>query len=212
MKSKYSQKYNHDPIASDYDENVKNETNPIREGYQELLNWVKLNSQKSKTIVDLGCGTGNTTNSVDNFEKAYCIDISQNMLNIAKEKLKNKKNISFLENDLLGFFSEFKEDVKIDTVISTYAIHHLTQEEKHILFKKIFDFLDKNGQVIFGDLMFKNNNQENEIREKYPELKEDFDDELYWYVDDEVKELELIGFKVEVKQFSDLSWGICGKK
>lgn len=210
MESKHLKKYNHDPIASDYDEDVKNENNPVREGYQDLLDWVGLNSQGSRNIVDLGCGTGNTIKSVNSFERAYCVDISQNMLDIAKEKVKG--NVVFLKKDLLGFFSSFEEDVKIDTIISTYAIHHLTQEEKHRLFKLIFDFLIEDGKVVFGDLMFTDEIYENKMRNKYPDLKEDFDDEFYWYVDDEVGELEKIGFSVEVKQFSDLSWGIVGRK
>ncbi|MFA6073437.1 MAG: class I SAM-dependent methyltransferase [Candidatus Woesearchaeota archaeon] len=211
MKSKYSQKYNHDPIATKYDKNVKNETNPVRAGYQDLLNWVKLNTHNSKIIVDLGCGTGNTIQKINNFEKAYCIDISSNMLSIAKKKLKNKKNIIFIKSDLLEFFSNHK-NLKANTIISTYAIHHLTQEEKHKLFKKIFGFLNKDGIVIFGDLMFKNKRQENILRKKYPKLKKDFDDEFYWHVDDEVKELKSLSFEVEIKQFSDLSWGIYAKK
>jgi len=34
MQSKHSQKFNHDPIATGYDENVENEDNPIRTGYK----------------------------------------------------------------------------------------------------------------------------------------------------------------------------------
>jgi len=140
------------------------------------------------------------------------VDISKNMLAIAQEKLKDKKNIFFKESDLLSFFDNFKENRKIDTIISTYAIHHLTQEEKHILFKKVFDFLPKHGKIIFGDLMFQNRDYENKMKEKYPDLLIDFEDELYWYVDEEVKKLEEMGFSVEIIQFSDLSWGIYGVK
>ncbi|MGV8162844.1 MAG: class I SAM-dependent methyltransferase [Candidatus Nanoarchaeia archaeon] len=211
MKSQNFKKYNHDPIATAYDKNVKNETNPVRAGYSDLLNWVKLLAHNSRIIVDLGCGTGNTIQKINNFEKAYCVDISSNMLSIAKKKLKNNKNISFIKSDLLEFFSKHK-NLKADTIISTYAIHHLTQKEKHKLFKKMFGFLNKDGIVIFGDLMFKNKRQENILRKKYSQLKADFDDEFYWRVDEEVKELNSIGFKVEIKQFSDLSWGICAKK
>lgn len=38
--------------------------------------------------------------------------------------------------------------------------------------------------------MFKNDVYEREMRAKYPDLEADFDDELYWCVDDEVKKLE----------------------
>jgi len=212
MKSKFAQKFNHDSIADDYDANVQNEDNPIRKGYSSLMKWVKDKTKQSNVLVDLGCGTGNTSSQIASGKKIYCIDISQNMLDIAKDKFKNNDNIVFIKNDLLGVFNDFKNDKKIDTIISTYAIHHLTQEEKHILFEKVFDFLPKSGKVIFGDLMFENREYENTMKDKYPDLVKDFDDELYWYINDESKKLESLGFKIEVKKFSDLSWGIYGIK
>lgn len=212
MKSKFAQKYNHDPIANDYDDNVQNENNPIRKGYSNLMKWIKKKTEKSNVLIDLGCWTGNTSSQIKSDNKIYCVDISQNMLDIAKNKFKNNKNIFFIKNDLLGFFDNLKNDNQVDTIISTYAIHHLTQKEKHILFEKIFYFLPKGWKVIFGDLMFKNKEYEKQMKNKYPNLVEDFNDELYWYIDDESKKLEFLGFKVEIKRFSDLSWGIYGIK
>ncbi|HAU66506.1 TPA: hypothetical protein DCW61_04110 [Candidatus Uhrbacteria bacterium] len=212
MKSKFAQKFNHDPIASDYDDNVQNEDNPIRKGYGGLMKWIKEKTKESNILIDLGCGTGNTSNQIDSAKKIYCVDISQSMLDIAKEKLKNNENIVFIKSDLLSFFDDFKNNKQIDTIISTYAIHHLTQDEKHILFEKAFSFLPKGGKIIFGDLMFESKEYENQMKNKYPDLVEDFDDELYWYIDDESKKLESVGFKIEVKRFSDLSWGIYGTK
>lgn len=212
MKSKFAQKFNHDPIASDYDDNVQNEENPIRKGYVNLMEWIKKKAKESNILIDLGCGTGNTSNQIDSDKKIYCVDISQNMLDLAKKKLGNNKNIVFIKIDLLGFFDDFENDKQIDTIISTYAIHHLTQDEKHTLFEKTFNFLPKGGKIIFGDLMFKSKEYENQMKDKYPDLIEDFNDEPYWYIDDESKKLESVGFKIEVKRFSDLSWGIYGTK
>jgi len=212
MKSKFAQKFNHDPIANDYDNNVQNEDNPVRKGYGDLMKWIKEKTKESNILIDLGCGTGNTTNQIDFAKKIYCVDISQNMLDLAKKKLKNNGNIVFIKSDLLGFFDNFKNDKQIDTIISTYAIHHLTQEEKHLLFEKAFNFLPKGGKIIFGDLMFKSKKYENKMKNKYHDLVDDFDDELYWYIDDESKKLKSVGFKIEVKRFSDLSWGIYGTK
>lgn len=212
MKSEFAQKYNHDLIADDYDENVSNENNPVRRGYLELLKWVAEKTQSSKRLIDLGCWTGNTVNTLSgNFEHITCVDISENMLNLAREKLKGKPNVSFIKNDLLWFFDEAGIG-QVDTIISTYAIHHLIQVEKHQLFQKIYDLLPKNWIIVFGDLMFKNKDYENEMKKKYPDLIEDFDDEFYWYVEEEVAILQKLGFTVEVQQFSDLSWGIFGEK
>jgi putative AdoMet-dependent methyltransferase len=212
MKSKFAQKFNHDPIANDYDDNVQNENNPIRKGYSSLMKWINEKTKESNILIDLGCGTGNTSNQIDSDKKIYCVDISQNMLDLAKKKLGNNENIVFIKNDLLGFFDDFENDKQIDTIISTYAIHHLIQDEKHLLFEKVFNFLPKGGKIIFGDLMFKSKEYENQMKDKYLDLIEDFDDELYWYIDDESEKLESLGFKIEIKRFSDLSWGIYGTK
>lgn len=208
MKSEFVEKFNHDFIASKYDEDVADESHPIRTGYKSLLEWVSQKAEKSHVLIDLGCGTGNTVLELKHFEKVYCVDVSQNMLAIAKEKLKEKENIEFVQTDLFSFFDSF--DKPFDTVISTYAIHHLTQREKHQFLRKIHAALPKGGRVIFGDLMFESKAYEVEMRKKYPKLEEEFDDEFFWYVEEERKQLEELGFTIEVKQFADLSWGIFG--
>jgi hypothetical protein len=66
--------------------------------------------------------------------------------------------------------------------------------------------------MILGDLMFCNQLYEQQMKEKYPDLTEDFDDEFFWYIADEIEKLESLGFEFQIKQFSDLSWGIYGLK
>ncbi len=211
MKSQFGEKFNHDLIAKDYDSDVKDSDNPIRLGYAKLLEWVSEKAKSSKIIIDLGCGTGNTTNSLNDFDKTFCIDISGNMLSRAKEKLKNKKNVFFIKDDLLSSLEKMKEG-NIDTIISTYAIHHLTQEEKHILFEKAYYILQDGGKIIFGDLMFKNKEYKKEMEKKYPNLVEDFEEEFFWFIDEEISKLKSLGFVINMEKFSDLSWGICGEK
>jgi len=212
MHSQYAQKFNHDAIADAYDNNIQDETNPIRKGYKDMMQWIGKKTGTSKYIIDLGCGTGNTTKQIKYYEKIYCVDISKNMLEIAKNKLAKKENIIFIESDLLNCLDNFQDKNKVDTIVSTYAIHHLTQKEKHIFFKKAFDILPNKGKIVFGDLMFQNKNYESIMKQKYPNLVKDFDDEVYWYIEDETKQLKEIGFTVEISQFSDLSWGIYGEK
>ncbi len=212
MKSNFHRKFNHDKVAEKYDKDVKNESNPVREGYENLISWVAENCRNSKNIVDLGSGTGNTImNLLDNMESITCVDVSEKMIEIAREKLKNRENITFIKSDLLSFFDK-EEKLKVDTIVSTYAVHHLTQKEKHLLFEKIYSILPLGGKIVFGDLMFKDKESEKEMKTKYPDLVEDFDDEFYWYLDEEAEKLESLGFSLSVCRFSDLSWGVCGVK
>ncbi len=211
MNSEFAEKFNHDPIAYNYDLDVADEKNPIRAGYKSLLSWVGEKAMGAKNVVDLGCGTGNTTQALKGYISVACVDISQNMLEIAREKLHAREDITFVRNDLLSFLENYKQQ-QFDTVVSTYAIHHLTQVEKHRLFEMIYQNLNTGGKAVFGDLMFENMSGEEYMRKKYPDLTSDFDDELFWNVQEEVKELEKIGFTTEVKRFSDLSWGIYAQK
>ncbi len=212
MKSDFYQEFNHDGVAEKYDEDVKDESNPVREGYKDLILWVNKNCSDSENVVDLGSGTGNTVVSLlSNVDSIVCVDFSEKMLEIAKEKLKGKKNISFVRSDLLSFFDK-EEKLEVDTVVSTYAIHHLTQKEKHLLFEKIYNILPEGGKIVLGDLMFENKESEQKMKLKYPDLVEDFDDEFYWYLDKETKKLKDLGFSLNICRFSDLSWGICGIK
>lgn len=212
MKSKFGEKFNHNLQASDYDDEVVKEENPIREGYQNILLWIKNIMPKSGVVIELGCGTGNTTRTFSNaLKKIICVDVSSEMMGVAKEKLKDKRNIVFIEDDLLSFLYSYKEE-DVDVIVSMYAIHHLTQKEKHILFKAAYDVLRNKGKIIFADLMFKDRGYKNEMIKKYPNLKEDFEAEFFWFIEEETSKLKELGFIVKTKRFSDLSWVIYGEK
>ncbi len=212
MKSKFGEKFNHDTQADSYDEEVTNEENPIREGYRDILLWIKKNMPKSGVAIELGCGTGNTTKVFpDTLEKIICIDVSSEMIGVAKEKLKNRKKIVFIEDDLLAFLCSYKKK-DVDVIVSMYAIHHLTQEEKHNLFQASYDVLKDKGKIIFADLMFRDRRYKKEMIKKYPNLKEDFEAEFFWFIEEEVSKLRNLGFVVKEKRFSDLSWAIYGEK
>lgn len=210
MKSIHTDKFNHNDVSRGYDDDVADENNPVRTGYKELLEWMGEQTQNSNVLIDLGCGTGNTVLALNRFQKVYCVDISEKMIAIAKEKIKKTDNIVFIQEDLLAFFDNFDE--KVDTVVSTYAIHHLTPDEKKELFYRIHSILKDDGKFICGDLMFENKLFEAVMRKKYPELVEGFDEEFFWDVEHETSVLTKIGFNVIKKRFSDLSWGIVADK
>ena len=211
MKSKFGKQFNHNSQAGNYDNEVKNEDNPIRDGYQSVLLWVKNMMPSSGMAIELGCGTGNTTKVFSkNLAKIICVDISSEMIEIAKKKLKSKK-IIFVEDDLLGFLSNY-EGKDVDVIVSMYAIHHLTQKEKHRLFQESYNILKDEGKIVFADLMFQDREYKKEMIKKYPNLTEDFEAEFFWFIDEEVAILNNLGFVASVEKFSDLSWGIYGEK
>ncbi len=213
MKSQHVEQFNHDADAESYDEDVKNEQDPIRTGYQKLLNWVAKtsNQQNPQRVLELGTGTGNLSRLLKGYQKLICVDASAQMLEQAKKKLKSRSKIQFHQGDLLEYFDQSAGS--FDAVVSTYAIHHLLETEKKQLFQKMATTLNDDGFAVFGDLMFQNPATEAELLSKFREaeqveLLEDIRDEFFWYIDTSLDMLQEIGFEVTVQRFSELSWGL----
>jgi len=217
MKSQHGDFFNHDVIAHEYDEDVLNEGDPIRTGYDAVLDWVSRHPAvvAADHILDLGSGTGNLSLRLNSFKKLVCVDISDRMHAIARQKLSHLSAVEFVQADLLGYF---EDGPTFDAIISTYAIHHLTEDEKRLLFQKLYDSLEAGGAAVLGDLMFADKADEARLRQKFadshPAVVEAFDEEFFWYVDQAVGALRVAGFglDVEIKRFSDLSWGIAARK
>lgn len=217
MRSQFADKFNHDDDALKYDDKVLDETDPIRAGYDKLLSWVttKASTNNNSIVLDLGSGTGNLSLRLKSYKELVCVDISKEMLRIAKEKLASFNNIEWIQEDILEFVCKNRKIFNV--VVSTYSIHHLTESEKVLLFKEIDRSLKPNGRAVFGDLMFENENKKMQfigdcLRASKNKLIEDIEDEFFWDVDKAAKALHCLDFKVTRKQFSELSWGIAAQK
>ncbi len=216
MKSLHSEEFNHDQWASEYDEDVSDESHPIREGYDRVLDWViqEANIKKNSTVLELGSGTGNLTLKIKECKKIVCVDVSAEMESVATSKTGHLEK-EFIKNDILEVF---ESDLGIfDAVISTYTIHHLTEIEKHELFSEIWRILSPSGVAIFGDLMVEDEGKKNERIKYYNDHNQDevasaIEDEYFWNIEKCTQKLISIGFNIEVIRFSDLSFGIAAKK
>lgn len=103
------------------------------------------------TILDIGAGTGLLSNMYSEkypLAKIDLVDISEEMLIKAIERLEGKRNIEFILQDFLELEAE---DETYDLVISALAIHHLNDEMKQKLFNKIFHWLRPGGIFINAD-------------------------------------------------------------
>jgi putative AdoMet-dependent methyltransferase len=217
LQSTHVDTFNHDPWAADYDADVRNEHDPIRAGYSAVLDWVVTSAQiqATDTVVDLGMGTGNTAQRITQAKEVIGVDISAKMMALAQPKVAHLPTVRFVNADLLGFFSQPRH---FDVLVSTYAIHHLTEPEKVQLFNAIYRALARGGRAVFGDLMFADRSAEALLRQQYhdrhdSDMIETFDEEFFWHVDHATAALQQVGFTLRaVKQFSELSWGIATEK
>ena len=106
-------------------------------------------SNPVRTILDLGCGTGG--HSLILAERGYKvtgIDLSQEMLEIARKKAKERElNIEFIEGDIRNM----ELNQKFDAVISMFAVisYQITNEDLIFTFKAALKHLKKKGLFIF---------------------------------------------------------------
>ena len=215
MRSRHADRFNHDEDAADYDRDVLNEADPIRAAYDALLDWVagRAAPDTRSRVLDLGSGTGNLALRLAAFGELVCVDVSQEMARIARSKLARHDSIEWVRADLLAYFDA--PGPQFDAVVSSYAIHHLVEDEKQQLFERISRRLAPGGRVAFGDLMFESAQARRDTLDAYrasgrAELADDIEDEYFWDVSSAVAGFEALGLDIETRRFSELSWGIAG--
>jgi len=209
--------FNHDAEAAGYDNDVRNEADPIRTAYREVLRWVvqQAHITPSSRVLELGSGTGNLSELITSCGELVSVDVSENMEAIARGKVRHLANRRFIKTDILEVFSH--ELGEFDVVISTYTVHHLTDQEKKQLFALVFNHLLPTGAAVFGDLMLQYGSEKEEKIQQYlvrgdRATAEGIRDEFFWSLDTAIADLQRLGFKVKTERFSDLSYGVIARK
>ncbi|MEM2959483.1 MAG: methyltransferase domain-containing protein [Candidatus Jordarchaeaceae archaeon] len=139
-----------DTLAPNYDNYISRV-----DGYSKTIDRIieLAEAQKPSIVLDLGTGTGTVSfRLAPRVAKVYARDISQKMLQVAKEKASKSKieNIDFGH----GTFSEPNCSEKVDLIVSNLAFHHLYDNEKREAIKVWIDLLKPGGKVILGDHMW----------------------------------------------------------
>lgn len=217
MRSAHADAFNHDDDADGYDSDVLDETHPIRAGYDALLSWLAafVTPSTQARLLDLGTGTGNLVLRLPRLGAIDCVDISKNMLSIARDKFRALPAVNFFNMDLLQFFETQRP--AYDWVSSSYAIHHLTDDEKGHLFARVYGALKPGGSALLGDLMFENRLSRaaylSHLRAKsLGVLADEIEEEFFWDLDEASARLGALGFRIQVRRFSDLTFGILASK
>ncbi|HHT18256.1 MAG TPA: class I SAM-dependent methyltransferase [Methanobacterium sp.] len=143
LKEKFSQG------AEEYDQQRKHVIPCLEDLYQVTSDLANLNILKPK-ILDLGAGTGLLTSYLHNkypLGDFVLLDLSEEMLNIARTRFENSSNFhyvvaDYLKQDLEGFF---------DIVVSSLSIHHLEHPDKRLLYEKVYQHLNPGGVFINAD-------------------------------------------------------------
>lgn len=167
--------------AEGYEKHMEDAINSFEE-YYKLVSSTLEYTEEVIEILDLGCGTGLELEEI--FNKApnariTCMDLSEEMLKILKEKYKDKLNqiniviASYLEEDF-GI-------KKYDYVFGIMTMHHFLYDEKLELYKKIKLALKDNGCYIEGDYVVSKYYEKKWLKQRADLLREQGNEKIKLY-------------------------------
>ncbi|MEH7384017.1 class I SAM-dependent methyltransferase [Bacillus sp. JJ1521] len=195
--------------ADSYDQTVTGHDVEYKEvflRYEDILNDVVHKSGLS--VLEFGVGTGNLTQKLlDENKNVYGVEPSEPMREIALEKLQNY-TLTIEDGDFIDFN---KPADKIDTIVSTYAFHHLNDIEKNQAFSQYSNILTKGGKIVFADTMFENKEEytmtiQSATQKGFINLAKDLETEYYTTIPVLQEIAKENGFTVEFTRFNHFVW------
>lgn len=162
-------------------------------------------------VLEFGPGTGNLTEKLlARGLSVTAVEPSPAMRKIAIEKLENRAEV--IDGDFLSYPEE-----NIQTIVSTYAFHHLTDKEKEDAVASYGKLLATGGKIVFADTMYESVNAYNKaiadaMDKGFHNLAEDLQREYYTTIPVLREILETHGFSVSFEQINNFVWIMEGTK
>jgi tRNA (cmo5U34)-methyltransferase len=138
-----------DEIATGYDARREFIIPDMRQFYGAAV-WAAESTDSSPEILDIGAGTGLLSALLlEKYPSASLtlLDISENMLAVARKRFSGYKNVVFRTGD----YSRVDLGGPYDLVCSALSIHHLEPADKRQLFGRIFSVLAPGGVFANAD-------------------------------------------------------------
>ena len=179
--------YAFDLWADDYDKSVglsdEDGSYPFA-GYRNLLNEIynRVLSHVYVYLLDIGFGTGTlTTKLYEQGCRIYGQDFSARMIEIAQAKM---PQASLYQGDFShGLVDELKQN-RYDSIIATYSLHHLTDEQKVRFLTELLPLLKEGGCIYIGDVAFATRAELDKCSEQ---AGDGWDQDEVYFVFDELK-------------------------
>ncbi|MDO9324863.1 MAG: methyltransferase domain-containing protein [Methanoregula sp.] len=123
---------------------------PEIDNYYSTAVWAAEVKNPHPAILDIGAGTGLLSAlMIQKFPDAILtlVDLSASMLGIARERFAERTDVRYITGD----YSSADFGGRYDLICSALSIHHLEHEDKHRLYKKIYDALNPGGMFVNAD-------------------------------------------------------------
>lgn len=196
--------WNFDKWSKHYDVSIRQHDDvlDLYQHYDELFDYISsvFANRQGEEILDIGVGTGNlATNLYLEGHSITGVDQSLGMLEVAQSKLPH------MPLHYGSFLALPFADNRFNHIVTTYAFHHLTLEEKDQAIDEMLRVITRDGLIVIGDLMFESYNREAALMAEYSqEAIETIEDEYFsnvdWFKSLEKKK----SIQVESKPFSDI--------
>jgi len=123
--------------------------------FEQVLGLIQLAAPKpTDTCVDLGAGTGFVATALAPLvSSVLAVDISTAMAASLDERAAHGglRNVSTQVSDLREFDLPA---ASVDLIVSSYALHHLRDEDKRALAAEAARWLRPGGRIVVADMMF----------------------------------------------------------
>lgn len=189
-----------DEWANEYDQFVEGHNLEYHDVFSNYALMLKLTANEAiSPVIEFGPGTGNLTNElIHQGHEVFPIEPSDAMKVIGQEKTK----MQFIKGDFLNF-----PQLDVRSIVSSFAFHHLTDDEKATALKKYYDLLPIGGKVIILDTIFNSEKERELIINHYTSLGYDnlvADLNREYYPQKKLMEQisKQIGFSYESKQLN----------
>lgn len=139
--------------SAEYDARIRTIIPRYEEMLDALISCITTNEGNRIRAIDLGCGTGALSQKLLEAHpevELTCLDMTESMLDLAKERMRNHRNVRYVLSDIYDF--EF--DGPYNFVMSSLALHHVvTDQDKKITYRRIYDALGSGGAFYNADLV-----------------------------------------------------------
>jgi len=188
-----------DELADSYETAIRKKIPQYDELQKVFFNLLPFRRDDKINVLDLGLGTGETASA---FLRQYIsaklvgIDASAKMIERARLKLSDfASRIELIQGD----FRNLPPLRKFSFIYSILAVHHLSPEDKEMLFRKIWSILEPDGFFLLIDVV---KGSSDRLTKRYLNLTFPFDEEdKPSSLMEHVKWLQEAGFKT-----IDVAW------
>lgn len=153
-------------------------------GYKKVLGNIFqiIMETPNAVVLDIGFGTGTlTTKLYERGCSVYGQDFSARMIELASAKM---PKAHLYQGDFSKGLVDPLRNIRYDYIIATYALHHLTDEQKREFLSILRDCLKENGKILIGDVAFETRDDLDRCRH---EVGDEWDDDEIYFVVEELR-------------------------